>query len=70
MKTNMGSFDRRVRAIGGVVITVLGLYYHHWILLVGLILLLTSWSAFCPIYRLFGWSSEKYEGPKKRPHPQ
>lgn len=70
MKVNMGSFDRRIRAIAGTVLTVLGLFYHSWVLLIGLILLLTAWSAFCPVYRIFGWSTEKYGGPTQKPHPQ
>jgi len=51
MKCNVGKTDQLLRIIGGLfVIIVLGLFYHSWWALVGLIPLLTGIFRFCPLY--------------------
>jgi len=55
----MGTADKTIRLILGVVIIVLGLYFQSWWGLVGLVPLLTSFLSFCPIYVPFGISTCK-----------
>ena len=59
MKKNMGSADKTVRIILGVIIIVLGLYFQSWWGLVGLIPLLTSLTGTCLLYLPFGISTSK-----------
>ena len=63
MKKNMGSLDRTLRIIAGVIIVVLGLVYQSWWGLIGLILLLTAFVGFCPIYAPFKISTKKQQTP-------
>ncbi|NBV41264.1 DUF2892 domain-containing protein [bacterium] len=65
MKKNIGMIDRAVRILFGV--GVLGLYFNNVISgrialglgVVAAILVLTAFLGLCPIYRVFGISSEK-----------
>ncbi len=59
MKKNMGSLDRTLRIIAGVIIVVLGLVYQSWWGLIGLIPLLTAFVGFCPAYAPFKLSTKK-----------
>jgi hypothetical protein len=59
MKRNMGSVDKTVRIILGAIIIVLGLYFQTWWGLIGVVLLLTSFLNFCPLYVPFGISTKK-----------
>ncbi|MCK9292334.1 MAG: DUF2892 domain-containing protein [Bacteroidales bacterium] len=53
MKKNIGNIDRTIRILLGLVIGVLGVVYHTWWGLLGLIPLVTAFISFCPIYSLF-----------------
>ena len=59
MKKNIGSVDKTVRIILGVVIIALGLYYQSLWGLIGLLPLLTSLVGICPLYLPFGISTNK-----------
>ena len=50
MKTNVGKIDRIIRAIIGVVIIILGIYFKSWWGLIGLIPLAVAAIGFCPLY--------------------
>jgi len=59
MKKNMGSTDKWIRLIAGVLIGVAGIYFKTWWGLVGIVLIGTSLLNWCPIYHLFGISTRK-----------
>lgn len=65
MKPNLGSIDRLVRAVLGVVLLVLAFTGPKtpWGY-VGLILLVTSLISFCPLYRALGLSTTRSELPR------
>ncbi len=60
MKANLGQIDRILRFVLGAVLVglavtkVIGLWGY-----IGVILLLTAFMNFCPIYRLIGFSTKK-----------
>ena len=54
MKCNVGTTDRVIRIIVGIVIIALGVYFSSWWGLIGIIPLGTGLLRFCPFYRLFG----------------
>ncbi|MFC1660493.1 DUF2892 domain-containing protein [Gemmatimonadota bacterium] len=53
MKCNMGKTDRIFRLIVGAAIIAAGFYFQSWWGLVGLILVGTSFVAWCPAYLPF-----------------
>jgi hypothetical protein len=60
MTRNVGRLDRAVRLVAGVML--LGLYGAlepplKYFTLVGLVLVATAFSGFCPLYTMFGISS-------------
>ena len=65
MKKNMGTIDRVIRSLIAIVIAIL--FFTHTIsgtlgivlLVVAAIFLVTSIISFCPLYYLFGWSTDK-----------
>ncbi len=57
MKANIGSADRIIRLILGIVIILLGLYFKNWWGAVGIILLFTATVKWCPLYLPFGIST-------------
>lgn len=67
MKKNLGSTDRIVRLFIGIVLTIA--WFTHLITgplgfiwtIAGIVLALTSFFSFCPIYRVFKISSCKKE---------
>ena len=59
MEINVGSTERLLRIIVGVVIIGLGLYFQSWWGLVGLIPLLTGLFRFCPLYKMLGMNTCK-----------
>lgn len=61
MKTNVGGFDRILRALVGLALLGAGLYYKSWWGLVGLVPLFTAIFRFCPAYLPIGLNT----GPKK-----
>ena len=54
MKKNVGTADRIVRLILGIVIIGLGLYFKSWWGVIGIIPLITGLIGYCGLYRLFG----------------
>lgn len=59
MEINVGSTERLLRIIVGVVIIGLGLYFQSWWGVVGLIPLLTGLFRFCPLYKILGMNTCK-----------
>jgi hypothetical protein len=57
MKDNVGILDRSIRFVLGVIIIAAGIYYQNWWGAVGLILLLTGFIAWCPVYSLLNIDS-------------
>ena len=50
MKCNVGTVDRLIRIILGLVIAILGVYFDSWWGLVGIVPLATGIFQFCPVY--------------------
>lgn len=59
MKKNVGSVDKVIRIILGVVIITLGIYNQSWWGLVGLVPLFTAFITWCPVYSLIGVSTDR-----------
>ncbi|MCD6252709.1 MAG: DUF2892 domain-containing protein [Psychrobacter sp.] len=59
MKVNVGSTERLLRIIAGVVIIGLGLYFQSWWGVIGLVPLLTGLFRFCPLYSMLGMNTCK-----------
>lgn len=54
MKLNIGSTERTIRIVAGVVIIALGLYYKSLWGVIGLVPLMTGLFRFCPLYTILG----------------
>ena len=54
MKANVGSSDKIIRIILGVVIIAAGFYFKSWFGLIGIVPLLTASVSFCPLYSVIG----------------
>lgn len=50
MKKNMGSLDKTLRLIVGIVILIIGYLNSSWWGLIGLVPIITSLTSFCPFY--------------------
>jgi len=61
MKCNVGSVDRLLRIIVGLIIAILGVVFDSWWGLVGLVPLATGLFQFCPMYVPFKLSTAKKE---------
>ena len=62
MKKNIGTTDKWIRIVAGIVLLALIFVIRsdwRWLGLIGLIMLGTAFLNFCPIYRLFGISTVK-----------
>ncbi len=59
MIKNVGSVDKNVRIIAGLVVIGAGLYFQSWFGAIGVIFLLTGLINFCPMYIPFGISTMK-----------
>ena len=59
MKKNVGSVDKIVRIILGIIIAGLGYYYQSWWGLVAIVPLATAFMNFCALYPIFGISTCK-----------
>ena len=57
MKDNVGILDRSIRFVLGGIIIAIGYYYQNWWGSVGLILLLTGFIAWSPVYSLLNIDS-------------
>ncbi|MCL6494666.1 MAG: DUF2892 domain-containing protein [Ignavibacterium sp.] len=58
MTANVGSADKIIRIVLGLVILVVGYLNESWWGLVGLVPLLTAFIGFCPAYSLLGISTK------------
>ena len=54
MKANVGSTERTLRIVAGLVIIGLGVYYQSLWGAIGLVPLLTGLFRFCPLYTMLG----------------
>jgi len=59
MKKNVGSADRAVRVIAGLIVIFIGVYFKSWWGLVGLLPIATAAMGWCPAYLPFGISTCK-----------
>jgi len=59
MKKNVGGIDKVVRLVAGLIIVALGILYQSWWGLIGIILIFTSTTDWCPAYLPFGISTCK-----------
>ncbi len=58
MKNNVGSTDRLVRIILGLIIAIVGALFDSWWGLIGIIPLATGLFKFCPLYLPFKISTK------------
>jgi type IV secretory pathway TrbD component len=61
MKKNIGSADRVIRIVLGLIVIALGLVYKCWLGAIGLVILLTAAFRLCPAYIPFGINTDKKE---------
>jgi len=59
MKKNIGSYDRTIRIVLGVIIIALGIIFKSYLGLLGLIPLITAIFNFCPLYAPFKISTRQ-----------
>jgi Protein of unknown function (DUF2892) len=57
MSTNVGTVDRALRVIAGLVLLALAVFGGQWWGWIGVVPLLTALVGFCPAYRLIGLST-------------
>lgn len=65
MKKNVGSVDKIIRFLLGIIIVVWGIVAQSWWGLIGLVPIFTATINWCPLYLLFGISTYKTDGDKK-----
>jgi len=70
MKPNVGSTDRIIRLILGVVIIVLGVIFNSLCGLIGVLVFLTGLLGQCGLYRIFGISTCKVKPPEPEEAPK
>ena len=59
MKSNVGTVDRLLRIILGLIISILGVVFDSWWGLIGLVPLATGLFQFCPLYGILNISTIK-----------
>ncbi len=59
MKVNMGSLDRILRIVAGLVIIGAGIAFKSWWGAIGVILVATAGIGFCPLYTVLGVSTDR-----------
>lgn len=57
MQANMGTADRVIRLVAGLVVVGAGIYFGSWWGAVGLVLIATALMRWCPAYLPFGIST-------------
>jgi predicted RND superfamily exporter protein len=65
MKQNVGSADKLIRIILGIVILALGFIFKSWWGIIGIIPLLTGLVGWCGLYTLLGISTCKIKAPQQ-----
>lgn len=61
MKGNVGTIDRLLRIVVGLLIAILGVVFNSWLGVIGLIPMATGLFQFCPAYFPFKFSTVKKE---------
>lgn len=61
MKGNVGTIDRLLRIVVGLLIAILGVIFNSWLGVIGLIPMATGLFQFCPAYFPFKFSTVKKE---------
>jgi hypothetical protein len=67
MKRNVGTVDRALRVVAGLVILAALIYVEgplRWLGLIGLVPLFTAFFSYCPLYAPFGFSTCASQGEK------
>ena len=59
MEKNVGSTDKIIRYILGVLIIGAGIMYNSWWGIIGIVPIFTATLGWCPLYKLFNVSSKK-----------
>jgi hypothetical protein len=59
MQCNVGKTDRAIRMTAGVVIIGAGIYYQSWWGAIGAVPLIIGYTRWCPVFQLFGMSTNK-----------
>lgn len=59
MKKNIGSLERAIRFVAGLVIIGLGFVFQSWWGVIGAVPLLTALIGWCPPYAMLGFSTRK-----------
>ena len=57
MKKNVGTIDRSIRALAGLVIIAIGVVFQSWWGTLGLIPLATAAIGWCPPYAILGFNT-------------
>lgn len=65
MKANVGSVDRIIRIVIGIIILAVGFQYRSWWGLIGIVPLATGIVGFCGLYTVFGISTCPLEKSKE-----
>jgi len=65
MKKNVGTSDKIIRIILGILIAAWGIFAPNWLGLISVALFTTAFIGVCPIYALLGLSTEKKVDVKK-----
>lgn len=65
MTKNIGTLDKTIRIILGIVILALGLWLKSWWGLIGLLPLATALVGWCPPYSLLGINTCKADQPQE-----
>ena len=65
MKCNVGKTDKIIRIILGLVVIILGIALKSWLGLIGIILLVTAFIGWCPLYGICRISTSKVEEVKE-----
>lgn len=59
MKCNIGSTDRVLRIVGGLIVAISGIIFESYWGLIGVALLATAVFSYCPLYPLLGINTNK-----------
>ena len=59
MKKNMGSLDKNLRLVVGIILLIVGFFSTWWLSLIGVIMIGTSVMGFCPAYVPFNLHTMK-----------
>ncbi len=59
MKKNIGSIDKIIRIVVGLIIAIWGFMDSNWFGLIAIIPIATAFINFCPLYTIFGLNTCK-----------